>query len=107
MKSFGPWMLAYLVNSLWQIPLLFAAGWIAARALKRTGAAAQHRVWVTVLLLQTLLPAFSTMPWDWLRPLLMWSGGAQRTAEASVTVRMGTGSTVWHSDASGDTAGGN
>ena len=64
MKS---WVLSYLLNSLWQIPLLFAAGWVAARALRRVGSAAEHRVWVSVLLLQTLLPACSTLPPGWLK----------------------------------------
>ena len=63
MKS---WVLSYLLNSLWQIPLLFAAGWVAARALRRVGSTAEHRVWVSVLLLQTLLPAFSMLPPGWL-----------------------------------------
>ena len=58
MRSLEFWILAYLLNSLWQVPLLFAAGWLAARALRSIGAAAEHRVWVLVLLLQSLLPAF-------------------------------------------------
>jgi TonB family protein len=56
------WILSYLLNSLWQLPLLFAAGLLAAHTLKRLGAEAEHRVWVGVLLLQTLLPACSTLP---------------------------------------------
>ena len=56
MRNFESWILAYLLNSLWQVPLLFAAGWLAARALRPVGAAAEHRVWVVVLLLQSLLP---------------------------------------------------
>ncbi len=32
MRSLEFWILAYLLNSLWQVPLLFAAGWLAARA---------------------------------------------------------------------------
>ncbi len=62
MKDFESWLLTYLLNSLWQIPLLFAAGWLAARALRPAGAAAEHRVWVSVLLLQCLLPACSALP---------------------------------------------
>ena len=46
MKDFESWLLTYLLNSLWQIPLLFAAGWLAARALRPAGAAAEHRMWV-------------------------------------------------------------
>ena len=95
MSSFGSgiesWVLSYLLNSLWQIPLLFAAGWVAARALRRVGSAAEHMVWVSVLLLQTLLPAFSMLPPGWLNTLVAWNRGAQRTGEASVSVLMGAG----------------
>src|SRR5271170_6257798 len=91
MKSFESWILSYLLNSLWQIPLLFAAGWLAARALKRLGVATEHRVWVSVLLLQIFLPAGSTLPWEWLPRLLAWGGDAQRSGEAHVSVVMGAG----------------
>ncbi len=59
MRNFEFWILAYLLNSLWQVPLLFAAGWLAARALRSVSAEAEHRVWVVTLLLQSLLPAVS------------------------------------------------
>ena len=94
MKSFESWMLSYLLNSLWQIPLLFAGGWVAARALRRVGAAAEHHVWVSVLLMQTLLPAFSTLPWEWTRALFAWGRNAHRAAEAHVSVVMGAGTGV-------------
>ena len=88
MKS---WVLSYLLNSLWQIPLLFAAGWVAARALRRVGSAAEHRVWVSVLLLQTLLPACSTLPPGWLSALFAWGRTAHPSGEAQVSVVMGAG----------------
>ncbi|HEX3470690.1 MAG TPA: hypothetical protein VHT28_05845, partial [Silvibacterium sp.] len=91
MRSFESWILSYLLNSLWQIPLLFAAGYVAARALRTMGAAAEHRVWVCVLLLQSLLPACSTLPWEWLRELFTWGSDAHRTGEAHVSVVMGAG----------------
>jgi TonB family protein len=91
MSSFESWILSILLNSLWQIPLLFAAGWVAARALRGAGAAAEHRVWVGVLLLQTLLPACSTLPWEGLRTLFSWGTEAHRMGEAHVSVVMGAG----------------
>jgi TonB family protein len=93
MTTFQSWVLSYLLNSLWQIPLLCAAGWIAARTLRRVGVAAEHGVWVTVLLLQVLLPACSLFPWDWSKILFDWSGSAQRSpaGEVSVVIGMGTG----------------
>jgi TonB family protein len=91
MKNFESLVLSYFVNSLWQIPLLFAAGWIAARALRTVADAAEHRVWVTVLLAQALLPACSTLPYEWLRSILLWGRSPLRAGEAHVTVVMGPG----------------
>ncbi len=51
------WFLSYLFNALWQIPLLFAAAWLAARMLRRTDPRVEHRIWVGALLLQVMLPA--------------------------------------------------
>jgi TonB family protein len=55
------WLLSYLFNALWQIPLIFAAAWIAARLLRRADPGAdpglEHRVWVGALCLQLILPA--------------------------------------------------
>lgn len=85
--SFESWILSYLVNSLWQVPLLLVAGWIAARALRQTGPAAEHRVWVSVLALQSILPACSTLQWGWLQSLL-YSGAS---GGGNVTVLMGPG----------------
>src|ERR1700741_4063620 len=52
-----PWLLSYLFNALWQIPLLFAAAWVVARMLRRASPRLEHRVWVAALLLQVALPA--------------------------------------------------
>jgi len=45
----------YLVNSLWQLPLLLLAAWLVVR-IARPGLAAQHIVWVAALTLGVLLP---------------------------------------------------
>jgi TonB family protein len=82
-------ILSFLVNALWQVPLLFAAGWLAARALRNLGAAAEHRVWVGVLLLQTLLPGCSIIPWQMLPTL--WVRSPLRDSDAHVSVVMGPG----------------
>jgi TonB family protein len=91
MRSLELWILSYLLNSLWQVPLLFAAGWLAARALRSAGAAAEHRVWVVTLLLQSLVPACSNVPWKWLRALPLWGKHAGRAGAAHVSVVMGAG----------------
>ena len=91
MRSLEFWILSYLFNSLWQVPLLFAAGWLAARALNAAGAAVEHRVWVITLLLQSLLPACSNLPWSWLQALPLWTRHAGRVGEAHVSIVMGAG----------------
>ena len=93
MKTLESWTLAYLLNSMWQVPLLFAAGWVAARALRRTGAAIEHRVWVTTLLLESLLPACSVQNVDGLRRLYSWGGQSGVRGDEHVTVAMGAGVT--------------
>jgi TonB family protein len=86
------WMLSYLMNSLWQVPLLCAAGWVAARALRPVGPAAEHRAWVTVLALGALLPALPTFPEGWLRDVLSWIGPpAHPSADGNVSVVFGPG----------------
>jgi TonB family protein len=61
-----PWVLSYLFNALWQIPLIFAAAWIATRILRSAGPRIEHRVWVVALLLQVALPASSVrIPYLW------------------------------------------
>ncbi len=47
---------AYLLNSLWQVPLVFIAAWIAARLARQLGPQIEHRVWVGALMLQAILP---------------------------------------------------
>jgi Zn-dependent protease with chaperone function len=69
------WLYGYLLNSLWQVPLVFAAAWLAARIARPAGPQAEHRIWVGALLLEVALPA---CPWQLnelaahLRGLLSW-----------------------------------
>lgn len=92
--DFVRWILSFLLNSLWQIPLLFAAGWFATRLLRPLGAAAEHRVWATVLMLQTLLPAVSALSWNWPSLLFAWSSAPHRPGEGHVSVTMGAGTAL-------------
>ena len=43
------WLLSYLFNALWQIPLVFAAAWVVNRMLRSASPRAGHRVWVAAL----------------------------------------------------------
>jgi TonB family protein len=82
-------LLSYLVNALWQVPLVLAAGWLAARALCPLGPAVEHRVWVGVLMLQVLLPAASIVPMDALRTLVNLVGSPLHNGQPHVSVVMG------------------
>jgi TonB family protein len=53
---FEPWLLTYLLNALWQVPLVFLAAWTSARLARRAGPLMEHRVWVAALLLEPVLP---------------------------------------------------
>ena len=91
MTTLESFLLSYLTNSLWQLPLLCVAGWLAARVLSSVGPAAEHRVWVSVLLLQAFLPAASSIPWDAFRTLFNFSGGSPNNGQPHVSIVMGPG----------------
>jgi TonB family protein len=55
------------------------------------GSGAEHRVWVSVLLLQVALPAASIIPWDALRALLNLASGTLNHGQPNVSVVMGPG----------------
>lgn len=88
-------VLTYAVNALWQAPLVLATGWAAARAVRRSGPRAEHRVWVVTLLAQSLLPAFSTVTWQhavrWLQTFL--ADGSTHGSVGNVIVQQGAGNT--------------
>jgi hypothetical protein len=65
-------ILSYLVNSLWQVPLLAAAAWLIARILRPLGPVIEHHIFVTALSLQALLPACSLISFASLPNLFLW-----------------------------------
>ena len=97
MKGLEAWILSYLLNSAWQVPLIFAAAWIAARAVRQSGAEIQHRIWVSALVLETILPACSVQPIQLSRQLWQLllrafeSGAAKGGARVTVVVGEGHG----------------
>jgi hypothetical protein len=91
MNGFENVLLSYVLNSLWQAPLLFVAAWIAARMLRTAGPAAEHRVWVGALLLQSLLPAVSIFPWQRVHFEWPWQAQGAAIGNALVSVQMGSG----------------
>lgn len=57
MSALETFVLGYVVNSLWQVPLICLAGYGCARLVRRMGPQAEHWVWVTALLIAAVLPA--------------------------------------------------
>ncbi len=57
MREFEAWTLGYLVNALWQAPVVFCAAWTVARLAHRAGPAMCHKIWVAALLTEAALPA--------------------------------------------------
>ncbi len=54
--------LNYLLNALWQIPVIFLVATLAARLTRSAGPHIQHRIWVAALLLEVALPACAFAP---------------------------------------------
>jgi TonB family protein len=50
------WVLNFLLNSLWQVPLVFCAALAAARLTRPAGPQMEHRIWVGALMLEVVLP---------------------------------------------------
>jgi TonB family protein len=57
MNALELWLVSYLANTLWMVPLVFAAAWAAARIAQKTGPYPVHRIWVVAIVTETLLPA--------------------------------------------------
>lgn len=91
MSGFQSLLLSYALNSLWQVALLSAIASIAARAIKPAGPAAEHRVWVGALLLESLLPALSIVPWERMHIAWPWFGHPAAMRGANVSVEVGAG----------------
>jgi TonB family protein len=55
-------LLNYLLNALWQVPIIFLVAALAARLAKSAGPQTEHRIWVAALLLEATLPACAFAP---------------------------------------------
>jgi len=54
--------LNYLLNALWQVPIIFLVATIAARLTRSAGPQIEHRIWVIALILEAALPACDFTP---------------------------------------------
>jgi TonB family protein len=91
MSGAESFVMAYLLNSLWQVPLIALLAWIAGRIVRPVGPAAEHRVWVGALLGEAVMPAISLLPWERVALALPWHLHAEQAASGSVAVQMGNG----------------
>jgi len=96
-------VLTYLLNSLWQVPLIFLAALAAARLARASGPRMEHRVWVGALALEALLPFCNLRPNDlWHRAwgLALWIiHGNSADGQTRVILGAGTAAPValpWH-----------
>jgi TonB family protein len=90
MTAAESWLLGYLLNSLWQVPLIFAAAWLVARLVRGMDSRMEHRVWVGALLLEVTVPACNLHPAELMREILRlvpWGWGA--SSAEGVRVAMG------------------
>src|ERR1700679_4132645 len=93
MSVWESWILEYLLNSLWQIAVVFAAAWLVAHLVKGMSPRIEHRVWVVALVLEVLIPAFRLLPaelFSEVARLLPWRWIAN-TAGSQVQVTVGPG----------------
>ena len=80
------WLLTYVVNALWQAPLVFVAAWLAVRLLQSFGSRTELRLWTAALGTQVLLPGVSAHLFAWLQLAWLYRSRSVLTA---ITIRQG------------------
>ncbi|HEV2708678.1 MAG TPA: M56 family metallopeptidase [Edaphobacter sp.] len=63
MSSVSGFIVSYFINSIWEVALIAAAGWLVSRLLKKAGPQTEHLVWVSTLGLALLAPALPLFRW--------------------------------------------
>jgi len=84
-------VMTYVLNSLWQVPLIAFAAWMATRIVRPLGPGSEHRVWVAALLGEAMVPAISLLPSENVDVAWSWHLHAQQAAQGSVVVQVGSG----------------
>ncbi|MHB1021975.1 MAG: TonB family protein [Acidobacteriaceae bacterium] len=60
MSSLNNYVMAYFINSLWQIPLLTCAAWIVSKIWRQFAPESLHKVWAATLLITVVVPGCFT-----------------------------------------------
>jgi TonB family protein len=63
MTELHRFLLGYILNSIWQVPLIGMLAYCCALLQRRVGAIVQHRFWVAALVTAVLLPILSASGW--------------------------------------------
>jgi TonB family protein len=87
------WLFDFVLNATWKIALIFLVAKLTARLVKPLGPRAEHRVWVSALFLEILLPAFHLRLDDlWLRiTSLLFHPASSGAGEVRVVIGPGRG----------------
>jgi TonB family protein len=93
MIAFESFVLSYLLNALWQVPVFVIAAWIACRLLRRFSTALEHRIWIAALFLSAIVPACNVNLVA-LAHRLGWTHHELHKQSISVTVTTGSASAV-------------
>jgi TonB family protein len=93
MSALESWWLGYLLNSLWQLPMVFAAAWLVTRLVRRVDCRMEHQVWVSALLLEVVLPACHLRLGELLREImaLVLPGLGRSAAQGQIRIAIGAG----------------
>ena len=83
-----------LLNALWQLPLLAAAGLLAERLLRPFAPAAHYRLWLTVTALELLIPIASAVPDTWFQALAALFQITRPDSHSQITVLTGPATAI-------------
>lgn len=94
MNTLELWMASYLANAVWMVPLVFVATWVATAVTRILGPRIAHRIWVTALWMEVLLPALHLRTLNagsWWRSLWRLRAIASPEGKAAITMNSGMG----------------
>lgn len=91
MSAMEAWIFAYLLNAAWQVLLIPATAWTAARVLRGEHPRVEYRMWVGALLAAVVVPACDLRRLELARHVreLLWWGHGGQSGGAHVDVTLG------------------
>ncbi len=76
-------VVSYVLNALWIVTFLWAVGWVLSRFVRKAGPWAEHKLWATILILATIVPAAPIIRAALERPVVMSEGNSLKLRIAS------------------------